>query len=91
MKLKHEELIAAVADVAGLAKSEARHAIQALADVVKHRTAAGFEVRIPDLGTFKQVARPELMGRNPQTGEAIAIAASTSLKFTAAKAAKTKE
>ena len=62
-----------------------------LADVIKHRTAAGLEVRIPGLGTFKQVARPERIGRNPQTGEAVTIAASTSLKFTAAKAAKGKE
>ena len=91
MKLKHEELVAAVADVAGLAKSEARHAIEALADVIKQRTAAGLEVRIPGLGTFKAVARPARMGRNPHTGEAVAIAASTNLKFTAAKAPKGKE
>ncbi|HJL99067.1 MAG TPA: HU family DNA-binding protein [Acidimicrobiales bacterium] len=40
------------------------------------------------MGKFSRSDRAARMGRNPQTGAQIHIAASTSVKFTAAKALK---
>ena len=48
----------------------------------------GNEVRISGFGSFGISERSERQGRNPQTGEAITIAASKAAKFTAAKAVK---
>jgi DNA-binding protein HU-beta len=49
---------------------------------------AGEEVRVSGLGIFKVAARPAREGRNPQTGEAIQIAASKAVRFHAGKAVK---
>ena len=46
------------------------------------------EVAIFGFGKFKVVERGARKGRNPQTGEAIKIAAKKNLKFEAAKAMK---
>jgi DNA-binding protein HU-beta len=43
---------------------------------------------LPGLGRLKKVHRKARMGRNPQTGEAIKIAAKTTAKFYLAKSAK---
>ena len=50
----------------------------------------GKKVSLPGFGTFQLKARAARKGRNPQTGEAIDIAASNSPGFSAAKAFKTK-
>jgi DNA-binding protein HU-beta len=43
---------------------------------------------LPGLGRLKKVHRKARMGRNPQTGEPIKIAAKTTAKFYLAKATK---
>jgi DNA-binding protein HU-beta len=43
---------------------------------------------LPGLGRLKKVQRKARMGRNPQTGEPIKIAAKTTAKFYLAKAVK---
>jgi DNA-binding protein HU-beta len=48
----------------------------------------GEEVSIPGFGKFTVKDRPEREGRNPGTGEAITIAASKKVAFTAAKGLK---
>lgn len=55
--------------------------LKALTDALK----AGQSVTLQGFGTFKAVPRPARTGRNPQTGEAIRIAATTTCKFTAGK------
>ena len=45
------------------------------------------EFTIPGLGKLVKADRKERMGRNPQTGEEIKIAAKTAVKFRIAKAA----
>jgi hypothetical protein len=42
----------------------------------------------PDLAFFNVAARPARKGRNPQTGEAIQIAASKAVRFHAGKVVK---
>ena len=46
------------------------------------------EFTIPGLGKLVKAQRAARMGRNPQTGEALKIKASTTVKFRLAKAAK---
>ena len=43
---------------------------------------------IKDFGSFKPVFRKARTGRNPKTGEAIEVAESKSVKFTASKTLK---
>ena len=49
----------------------------------------GEEVSLFGFGRFKVAERAARKGRNPRTGEAVKIAASKNLKFTAAWALKT--
>jgi len=48
----------------------------------------GGEARFVGFGTFKTARRKASTGRNPRTGEAIKIAASNRVKFTAGKELK---
>jgi DNA-binding protein HU-beta len=87
--MNQTELISAVAEQAGLSKADAGKVLEALIDVVTETLKQGDEVRISNFGTFATSERGERPGRNPQTGEAITIAASKGAKFTPAKAIKT--
>jgi len=49
------------------------------------------EIRIRDLGTFKQKVSAPRVGRNPQTGEELQIKGSKSVTFSAATAMKIKD
>ena len=80
------EIIAGVADAAGITKKEAKAAIDGLVAMAYKGAKDGFT--IPGLGKIVKVRRKARMGRNPATGEAIKIPAKTVLKFRIAKAAK---
>jgi nucleoid DNA-binding protein len=83
------ELIEAVATTAGLDKKQAEVAVGAFVDSVMTKTKSGEPVSIFGFGTFKPTARAARTGRNPQTGAAVKIAASKSVKFQPATAFKT--
>jgi DNA-binding protein HU-beta len=82
------ELIDAVADHAGVSKSDAERTIGAFFDVVVSTTKGGDKVAWPGFGTFQTTERSARTGRNPQTGEPVQIAASTAMKFSASSALK---
>ena len=82
------ELIAAVADKAGLSKKDAEKALKAFTDAVTEELKKGEKVQIVGFGTFEVSERAAREGRNPQTGESMTIAASKSPKFKAGKALK---
>jgi DNA-binding protein HU-beta len=86
--MNQTELIAAVAERAGLTKTDAGKAVEALVGTITDAIKQGEEVRITGFGTFGISERGERQGRNPQTGEAITIAASKAARFTAGKAVK---
>jgi len=86
--MNQTELIAAVAERAGLTKADAGKAVEALVGTITDAIKRGEEVRITGFGTFGISERGERQGRNPQTGEAITIAASKAARFTAGKAVK---
>jgi len=86
--MNQTDLIAAVAERAGLSKADAGKALDALVGAITDTLKQGDEVRISGFGTFGVSERGERQGRNPQTGEPITIGASKSAKFTAGKAVK---
>jgi DNA-binding protein HU-beta len=86
--MNQTELIAAVAERAGLTKTDAGKAVEALVGTITDAIKQGEEVRITGFGTFGISERGERQGRNPQTGKAITITASRTAKFTASKAVK---
>jgi DNA-binding protein HU-beta len=86
--MNQTELIAAVAERAGLTRTDAGKAVEALVGTITDAIKQGEEVRITGFGTFRIFKRGEHQGRNPQTGEAITITASRTAKFTASKVVK---
>ena len=82
------ELIAAMAEQAELSKKDAEKALKAFVDIIGEELTKGEKVQLVGFGTFEVSERPEREGRNPQTGEAMKIAASKSPKFKSGKALK---
>ena len=82
------ELIAAVAEKAGLTKKDVEKTITATLETVKEVVAKGDKVQVVGFGTFEVSERAAREGRNPQSGEPMTIAASKAPKFKAGKALK---
>ena len=84
--MNRKQLVEGVAKEAGINLSSAADAVDAVLEVVSASLAAGESVTVPGFGTFEVRERGARTGRNPQTGEAIAIAASRAPAFRAGKA-----
>ena len=82
------ELVAAMADAAGLSKKDAEKALKAFTDVVAEELVKGEKIQLVGFGTFEVSERAAREGRNPQTGETMEIKASKTPKFKAGKALK---
>lgn len=83
-----KDLAKGVAEKAGLSEKQVRDLIGALLDGIADAVAKGEEVSLPGFGKFKRKETAARQGRNPATGEAIDIAASSKVTFTPAKAWK---
>lgn len=77
------ELIAKVAEVAGLSKVDSKKAIEAAIEAVKASLKAGEKVQIPGIITMDVTERGERTGKNPRTGETFAIPAKKVIKIKA--------
>ena len=86
--MKKDELVQAIAESADISKADADRALKAFVDTVTSNVASGQKIQVPGLGTFEARERSAREGRNPQTGEAIQIAATTAPGFKAATAFK---
>ena len=86
--MKKTELIAAVAEKAGLQKKDADKAISAITSVIMEAVAAGDKVQIVGFGTFEVRTRCARKGRNPRTKEPIDIPASKLPVFKAGRSFK---
>jgi nucleoid DNA-binding protein len=78
LSLTQTQLTSAVADRAGLTKSEAKRALTALEDVVLEQVGNAEKIRIGGLVQLTVRVKPatkKRKGRNPATGEEITIAA----------------
>ena len=82
------ELIAAVAEKAGLSKKDAEKAIAAVVSSVEEALVKGDKVQLIGFGTFEVRERAARVGRNPQTNEEIKIDASKQPVFKAGAALK---
>lgn len=79
------ELVSAMAEKAGLTKTDAAKALNAFVDSVKGELAKGGKISLVGFGTFGVSNRPAREGRNPRTGKTIKIAAKKVAKFKAGK------
>lgn len=75
------ELVASIAENAGLTQSQADAALSATLDAIQGALKAGDSVSLVGFGTFSVSERPGREGRNPRTGETIQIAAKSVAKF----------
>lgn len=85
--MNKEDLINEVAKVT-CTKAEAAQAVNTVLDSIKKALKKGDKVTLIGFGTFSVAKRAARMGRNPQTGKPIKIAAKRVPKFTAGKALK---
>ena len=82
------ELVAAVAEKAGLSKKDSEKAVNAAFDAISAELAAGGKVQLVGFGSFETKKRDARVGRNPRTKEEIQIPASRVPAFKAGKALK---
>ena len=86
--MNKQELIGAVAETTGLGRSDAGKAVEGVFDAISGALRKGDEVRLVGFGTFSVAKRKASTGRNPRTGEAMEIKASSQPKFKAGKGLK---
>ena len=84
--MNKNELVAAVADGAGISKADASNAVDSFCSAVQGALSKGDKVSLVGFGTFSVSARAARTGRNPQTGKPIKIAAKKVAKFKPGKA-----
>ena len=82
------ELVAAIAEKAGLSKKDAEGAVKAFTDTVAEQLKAGEKIQLVGFGTFEVAERAARTGKNPQTKEEIQIPASKAPKIKAGRALK---
>jgi DNA-binding protein HU-beta len=79
------ELIASIAEEAGITKTQANTALDSFVDAVTKTLKKGDKVTLVGFGTFSVSKRAARNGRNPQTGEVIKIKARKVARFKAGK------
>lgn len=80
------ELIAAIAEEAGISKAQANTAIDSFTNAIQKTLKKGDKVTLVGFGTFSVSKRKARKGRNPKTGEAIKIKAKKVARFKPGKA-----
>ena len=86
--MNKNELVASVAEKAGLTKKDAEKAVGAIFESIQQALVEGDKVQVIGFGTFEVKERSARAGRNPRTNEAIQIPASKNPAFKAGKALK---
>lgn len=82
------ELVAEMADRAGISKSDTEKALNAFTDVVTEELKKGGKIQLVGFGTFEVTERAARTGTNPRTKEKVAISACKVAKFKPGKALK---
>lgn len=86
--MSKKDIINYVAQATELSKKDAAIAVDAVFEGVKVSLAKGEDVSIIGFGKFEVRERSARKGRNPQTGEAMDIAASKTVGFKVGKLLK---
>lgn len=79
--MNKSDLIANMAEAAGISKAAAEKALNAVLQSVSSAMKKGDKVTLVGFGTFSASKRAERQGRNPQTGAAIKIPAKKVARF----------
>ncbi len=82
------ELITALSEKAEVSKKDATAVLEAFTATVTEELAKKEKVALVGFGTFETKERAARIGRNPQTGKEMKIAASVAPAFKAGKALK---
>lgn len=88
LKMTKAELIAKIAEKAGLSKADAGKALNATVESITAALKKGDKVALVGFGTFETRKRAARKGKNPQTGAEIKIPATTTPAFKAGKGLK---
>lgn len=83
MSLNRSDVVSAIAGKSGLTKAQADEALSAFQDVLLESVKSGEGVKLTGLLAVERVERAARTGRNPRTGEEIAIPAGFGVKLTA--------
>lgn len=86
-KMTKTQIVKALAEKLATEPKQVQSFFDALLEMATEQTRETGEFTVPGLGKLVKAERKERMGRNPQTGEQIKIAAKTTVKFRIAKAA----
>jgi DNA-binding protein HU-beta len=82
------DLIDAISGKTGLSKTDASKALAATLESITGALQSGDKVALVGFGTFSVSERAARTGKNPQTGEALAIPATKVAKFKAGQQLK---
>jgi DNA-binding protein HU-beta len=83
--MNRRDLVVAIAEDAGVERKVADGVLTSFVEVVTKQVTKGEPVVISGFAKFARVDRAARMGRNPQTGEPLKIAASRRVRVTALK------
>lgn len=86
--MNQSELILKTAQISGVARKDVEHVLKTAGDVAAAALAEEGEAVLPGLGKLAVTLRQAHTGRNPRTGEAIAVPARKVVKFRPATALK---
>jgi len=75
------QLVELIAEQCNLTKAQTERVLDTTLETIKKNVKKGEEVKLVGFGTFAKAKRKARMGRNPQTGKAIKIPASSYPKF----------
>jgi DNA-binding protein HU-beta len=84
------DLIDAIAKGASITKAQSQEALETVTKSITNALKKGDKVTLVGFGTFSVTKRAARIGRNPQTGKEIKIAAKKVAKFKAGKELSTK-
>ena len=79
------DLVNAISDKAGVTKKQADTVLSAALEIIIDSVSDGDKVTLVGFGSFEPRHRKERNGRNPQTGKALTIPATTVPAFSAGK------
>jgi DNA-binding protein HU-beta len=88
MPLNRSDVIGKIAERAGLTRNQADSALAAFQEVLVTALSAGQAVKLSGLLNVERIERAARTGRNPRTGEPLAIPAGYGVKLTAGNVLK---
>ena len=83
--MNKSDIVARVAHRTSLSRAQAQDALNAVFEVIQDGLSNGDTITLIGFGTFSTKSRAARTGRNPRTGQRMAIAASKTPSFKAGK------